>query len=60
MLFSLIKRALSRYADDKAVHDFERVLDAQDNQKPFAAEFAKEERARNEYLDTIGCPKELR
>lgn len=62
-IIQLIKRTLSRYAEDKSVRDFERVLGmlaAQDNQKPFAADLAAEEKARNEYLDQIGYPKELR
>lgn len=57
-LLQFIKRTLSRYLDDKSVRDFERVL--QDNQRPFAEDLAKEERARNEYLDSIEYPKELR
>lgn len=59
-ILRFIKRTLSRYADDKAVRGFERVLDTQAAQPPFAADLAAEAKARDEYLDSIGYPKELR
>ncbi len=52
----------SSIVSEKAVADFMRVCDDTNilSKSPFADDFAKEEKARNEYLDSIGYPKQLR
>ena len=54
-IFLFIKRALAKLANGGLLESDV----AQDNGPPFAADRVLEEKARNEYLDSIGYPKEL-
>ena len=57
-IFLFIKRALAKFANGHL--SGRKSVVARDNGHPFAADRILEEKARNEYLDSIGYPKELR
>jgi hypothetical protein len=62
-ILRFFRRTKSRYADDKSVEDFARVAEDKGllpKRSAFDAAIEDEKKARDEYLDSIGFPKEWR